>query len=416
MRTGWGRAGLVLVMSLGLSLYALVTDLTTAAGSEGGQQITVSLSVSLVTGAGSPGAAAVAISVNGDTTHCQSDCRVSLSPGAQVTVTAVPATGYEVDHWNVQEACRQDTTSVCSFTAPTTDLQVGLVLRTTTYMLAVEPAGAGRITGGSTGGTGPGGIDCTRTAARDLTGTCTTQWPRGSQVTLTVSPTAPTQFRRWSVWECPPHQVQCTVTMNGDRTITAVMDRATFTVRRLGDGGRITSMPAGLDCGPACDVDSATFPTGTNLTLVAVPGSEEPFAGWSEPCGGPNPRCTLHVLASSSVAGTFGSLAPSASPPGPGSRRSQSLTVGVAAVSYSVGVSVFGHGYVRVTLPGGRGTFRCHPSCRHGGYQQNQTAHFTASPSGGWRLQRWIDGCGHSASCSLYPYTNSDVAVVFVRH
>src|SRR5664280_1654448 len=79
-----------------------------------------------------------------------------------------------------------------------------------------------------------------------------------------------------------------------------------FVVRRLGTGGRITSTPPGIDCGPDCSSAMATFPFGTALTLTAQPDPASSFGGWSDPCGGPNPVCTLRLLAFSSVSATFG--------------------------------------------------------------------------------------------------------------
>jgi hypothetical protein len=59
---------------------------------------------------------------------------------------------------------------------------------------------------------------------------------------------------------------------------------ATVEVEPAGAGaGRVTSQPAGIDCGTAC---SAAFPIGQQLTLTASPGADSLFDGWSAACEG----------------------------------------------------------------------------------------------------------------------------------
>src|SRR5262245_60512284 len=54
---------------------------------------------------------------------------------------------------------------------------------------------------------------------------------------------------------------------------------ATLTVTRAGAAaGTVSSSPAGIDCGAAC---SASFTTGTQVTLTATPGVGAAFTGWS---------------------------------------------------------------------------------------------------------------------------------------
>ncbi|MFN0249728.1 MAG: InlB B-repeat-containing protein [Kofleriaceae bacterium] len=74
-------------------------------------------------------------------------------------------------------------------------------------------------------------------------------------------------------------------------------------VTTSGNGsGRITSTPAGIDCGSTCD---ASFEEGTMITLTAEPDPSSVFTGWGGACSGATPVCEVTVDASTSVTATF---------------------------------------------------------------------------------------------------------------
>jgi hypothetical protein len=83
-----------------------------------------------------------------------------------------------------------------------------------------------------------------------------------------------------------------------------------LTVVRAGPGnGRVTSNPAGIDCGSICSYGfsydpDASPPVLTTVTLVAAPTFPSTFAGWSGTCSGTG-TCILTMDADKSVTAIF---------------------------------------------------------------------------------------------------------------
>jgi hypothetical protein len=97
--------------------------------------------------------------------------------------------------------------------------------------------------------------------------------------------------------------------VSGDNTFTTTVQTFTLTVTienlvsLLGIGsGSVTSSPAGIDCGSTC---SATYNSGTAVTLTAHPGLGSFFVGWSGGgCSGTG-TCTVPMGANKSVTAQF---------------------------------------------------------------------------------------------------------------
>ena len=62
--------------------------------------------------------------------------------------------------------------------------------------------------------------------------------------------------------------------------------------------GSVTSSPAGISCGSRC---TATFASGSMVTLIATPREEDAFSGFRGDCSGPALRCTLTMDAAKTV-------------------------------------------------------------------------------------------------------------------
>ena len=75
-----------------------------------------------------------------------------------------------------------------------------------------------------------------------------------------------------------------------------------LTVTKSGSGGgTVTSNTGGINCGSTC---SATYSSGTTVTLSAAPSSGSTFGGWSGACSGTG-SCILSMTAARSVTATF---------------------------------------------------------------------------------------------------------------
>ena len=79
-------------------------------------------------------------------------------------------------------------------------------------------------------------------------------------------------------------------TGNGVMTSGDLILQQNLSVSRTGSGaGKVTSDPAGIDCGSSC---SAAFPVGSNVALSASPDKGSEFTGWSGACSGTG-ACTV---------------------------------------------------------------------------------------------------------------------------
>jgi uncharacterized delta-60 repeat protein len=123
----------------------------------------------------------------------------------------------------------------------------------------------------------PAGIACGMTCAV-LAGS-------GAVYTLTATPDANAVFAGWSGGGCSGAGT-CVVTLDAAKTVTATftLQPHELSVGKTGNGaGTVSSTPAGIDCGAAC---SASFDSGTLVSLAATAATGSTFTGWSGACTG----------------------------------------------------------------------------------------------------------------------------------
>ncbi|MEI6206917.1 MAG: SUMF1/EgtB/PvdO family nonheme iron enzyme [Desulfuromonadales bacterium] len=86
------------------------------------------------------------------------------------------------------------------------------------------------------------------------------------------------------------------------KTIPVSSAPFSLTVSKTGSGsGTITSSPTGISCGATC---SASYTSGTSVTLTATPYSGSSFAGWSDACSGTG-TCSVTMDTAKNVIATF---------------------------------------------------------------------------------------------------------------
>src|SRR5207302_1011408 len=134
--------------------------------------------------------------------------------------------------------------------------------------------------------------------------------------------------------------------------------------------GTVTSGPPGISCGATC---TATFVSGTVVTLTATPDVNSAFTGWSGGCTGSG-GCVVAVSAATTVTATF-------------------------APVFTLTVSAAGAGAGTVTsIPPG---ISCGATCA-ASFVSATVVTLTATPDGGSAFVSWSGGsCSGTGPCTL---------------
>lgn len=223
---------------------------------------------------------------------CGKTCNANFNEGARVTLTATPDEGVNFIGWS----------GACSGAGPcnlrlTGDMTVSArFVAAASYALRVARQSNGVVT------SAPEGIDC---GARNKD--CRKAFGQDAVVTLTATPQAGYYFRRWSGCPAASENV-CTVTVTQPVTtvtpVFAALPRYALTVSKTKQG-RITSAPAGLQCGNNARSCRARFVTGTQVVLTALPAPGKQFGGWGGDCAGVEPVCEVTMDAKKKVSASF---------------------------------------------------------------------------------------------------------------
>jgi uncharacterized repeat protein (TIGR02543 family) len=226
---------------------------------------------------------------------CGGTCSATIAGGTSLALSATPATGSTFTGWS--GACTG--TGVCTLVVDT-NKTLTATFGLSTYALSLTKTGTGTGTVTST----PTGINCGAT--------CSATYNYNTSVTLTAAPATGSSFTGWS-GACTGTTSTCQVTMTAAQSVTATFTATTatggtstgylLTAATTGSGsGLIVSTPSGVYCGAMC---SASFPSGTTITLSAVPTAGSTFAGWGGACSGRATTCTVTMASAQSVRAKF---------------------------------------------------------------------------------------------------------------
>lgn len=227
--------------------------------------------------------------------NCDGECTTTFDAGAEITLTANPATDSLFLGWSGAD-CAPGPSCTFTLSGPRNVLAV-FDLAPPSTSLTVDVAGAGSGTVVSN----PAGISCP--------GTCTAEFAPGTDVSLTATSEDGSTFGGWRGGDCA-NDGPCTVTVTGGQSILAVFEPAggsgRLQVDVVGLGtGTIASDPDGLTCADA--TCTGNFTPGTEVTLTPVPDAGSVFVGWS---GGGCPQgtdpCVVTVAELTSVLAEFG--------------------------------------------------------------------------------------------------------------
>jgi uncharacterized repeat protein (TIGR02543 family) len=135
-------------------------------------------------------------------------------------------------------------------------------------------------------------------------------------------------------------------------------------------GGSVTSNPAGIDCGATC---SASFTSGTMVTLTATPDAGSTFTGWTGDCSGTG-SCVVTMDQDRAVTATFD----------------------LASRMLSVTKAGSGSGTV-TSSPAG---IDCGATCA-ASFPNGTMVTLTATPDAGSTFTGWIGDCTGTGPCTV---------------
>lgn len=216
-------------------------------------------------------------------------CVAEYPQGTDVTLTANPGEGQLFAEWN--EDCRgQEAT--CKLTLSRSMSVKAQFAPPPNVALTLNITGTGKVV------SDPEGLEC-------VAGTCVGQFPQGTEVVLKPSPGENQVFSEWT-GGCMGSE-GCKVTMNAPVTITAAFipppppPNVDLRVTVVGDGS-VVMTPVGLTC--AAGTCTNPIPSGTLVTLSAIPNTGQSFSSWSGACSGIG-SCALTVTAATAATATF---------------------------------------------------------------------------------------------------------------
>jgi len=155
--------------------------------------------------------------------------------------------------------------------------------------------------------------------------------------------------------------------------------------------GTVTSLPSGINCSSNTGSCSASFTSGTNVTLTAAPASGWTFSNWGGACSGTSMSCTVSMTQNTSVSATFTQTTP----------------------FYTLSVSTSGSGTV-TSLPSGINCSSNTGTCSYS-FTSGTNVTLSTSPTAGWAFSGWGGACSGTGGCSVSMTQNASVSATFTQ-
>jgi hypothetical protein len=247
---------------------------------------------------------------------------------------------------------------------------IGLPLDATEFTLTINLNGPGKVSSTSSPSQAQQ-IDCGDT--------CQVTYPKDTDVNLSATPTAQSDtFANWA-GDCSGTANACVIAMDANKTVTATFTAGgdmLLTVTKSG-AGKVTSSPAGIDCGTSC---SKGFPKGSSVTLTAVPDpvTGAKFIDWTGACSGVTTTCTVTMDAAKDVTAKF---------------------------AYVLTVTRIGGGTVTSTPAG----IACGASCSFG-FAPDTSVSLSQIADSGSSFVNWSGACTGAGACTVKMDANKTVA------
>jgi hypothetical protein len=197
---------------------------------------------------------------------------------------------------------------------------------------------------------------------------CTQLFEEGTTVELSANAIDGSYFEGWA-GSCSGTDATVQVVMDADETCTAtfspdpVLSQSyLLTINTTGvDQGKVTSTPAGIECGDDCE---ESLEENTEIELSAIPAATFSFGGWTGDCSGSDATITVFMDADKTCAAQFNQI------------------------THRLTVSKVGAG----TITSAEGNINCGTDCKHK-YITGQTVNLTATPASGMLFTGWTGAC-----------------------
>jgi phospholipase C len=147
------------------------------------------------------------------------------------------------------------------------------------------------VTGNGTVTSNPPGINCPST--------CTANFASGSSVSLTATAASGSVFSGYG-GACSG--TSCTLVLQNNQTVSAAFSASSQVTVSISGSGTVTSNPSGINCPATC---TASFSSGSSVSLAATPSAGFKFSGFSGACSGTSCQLTVATGQNLSVTATF---------------------------------------------------------------------------------------------------------------